>query len=144
MNAEENLPKGVIVSVDAVGSLTAAQAHEQAMALPLPTAVAQLVDFLGATTVAAIAGVKETRAVQQWISSEREPQRAHVLRFALQLALMITDVASSDMARAWFHGSNPHLEDQIPLALLRDRPLESVQVTLMAAVRAFAARTQAA
>jgi hypothetical protein len=110
------------------------------MALPLAEAVAQLVDLLGATTVAGIAGVRETRAVQQWAAGEREPQRPHVLRFALQLALMISSLASRDMARAWFHGSNPHLDDEVPMVLLRDRPLESIQVPLMAAVRSFAAR----
>jgi hypothetical protein len=123
-----------------VSKLSAADAHHEAMALPLAEAVQQLVDLLGATTVAGIAGVRETRAVQQWITGEREPQRPHVLRFALQLALMISSLASRDMARAWFHGSNPHLDDEVPIVLLRDRSLESIQVPLMAAVRSFAAR----
>jgi hypothetical protein len=123
-----------------VSSLSAGDAHNEAMALPLAAVVQQLVDLLGATTVATIGGVRETRAVQQWIASEREPQRPHVLRFALQLALMIASLASREMARAWFHGSNPHLDDQVPVALLRDQPLESIQVPLMAAVRSFAAR----
>ncbi len=134
---------GVSVSSpdESVGArLSASEAHEQAMTLPLAEAVSLLVDFLGATTVAAIAGVKETRAVAQWAASEREPQRAHVLRFALQLTLMISDIGGREMARAWFHGSNPHLGDAVPVALLRDRPLETVQVPLMAAVRSFAAR----
>jgi hypothetical protein len=122
------------------GSLTATEAHEQAMGLPLGAVVAQLVDLLGATTVASVAGVKETRAVQQWMTAEREPQRPHVLRFAMQLALMICDVARRDMARAWFHGSNPQLDDEVPIVLLRDHPLDSVQVPLMAAARSFAAR----
>ncbi|MFZ0683699.1 MAG: hypothetical protein WAM84_12565, partial [Candidatus Cybelea sp.] len=95
-----------------------------------------------ATTVAEIAGVKETRAVQQWASGEREPQRSHVLRFALQLAMMISTVTSRHMAGAWFHGANPHLDDQTPILLLRDQPLESVQVRLMAAVRSFASRKE--
>lgn len=120
--------------------LTAGDAHNEAMGLPLVMVVQRLVDLLGATSVAAIGGVRETRAVQQWMASEREPQRAHVLRFALQLALMISSLASRDMARAWFHGSNPHLDDEVPIVLLRDRPLESVQVQLMAAARSFASR----
>ncbi|MGA8385663.1 MAG: hypothetical protein WB687_10260 [Candidatus Cybelea sp.] len=112
------------------------------MSLPIPTVVESLVGLLGATTVAEIAGVKETRAVQQWASGEREPQRSHVLRFALQLAMMISTVTSRHMAGAWFHGANPHLDDQIPIVLLRDRPLESIQVRLMAAVRSFASRNE--
>jgi hypothetical protein len=104
--------------------------------------VESLVGLLGATTVAEIAGVKETRAVQQWASGEREPQRSHILRFALQLAMMISTVTSRHMAGAWFHGANPHLDDQIPVVLLREQPLESIQVRLMAAVRSFASRDE--
>jgi hypothetical protein len=121
-------------------TLTAGEAHNEAMSLPIPTVVGRLVGLLGATTVAEIAGVKETRAVQQWASGEREPQRSHVLRFALQLAMMISTVTSRHMAGAWFHGANPHLDDQIPIVLMRDQPLESIQVRLMAAVRSFASR----
>jgi hypothetical protein len=121
-----------------VRTLNAGEAHNEAMTLPMGTVVKNLSDLLGATTVAAIGGVQETRAVQHWIAGEREPQRPHVLRFALQLALMICSLESRDMAKAWFHGSNPHLDDRIPIAMLRDQPLEVVQVPLMVAARAFA------
>jgi hypothetical protein len=123
------------------GAHTAGEAHNQAMALPLGSVVAQLSDLLGATTVAAIGGVHETRAVQHWIDGERAPQRAHVLRFALQLALMISSLSTRDLARAWFYGSNPHLDDLTPVQLLRDQSLEAVQVPLMIAVRSFVARS---
>ena len=59
-------------------------AHSHAMELPIADVVSELIDLLGATTVAVIGGVRETRAVQQWTNG-REPQRQHVLRFALQL-----------------------------------------------------------
>jgi len=121
---------------------TAGEAHNKAMSLPTSTVVESLVGLLGATTVAEIAGVKETRAVQQWASGEREPQRAHILRFALQLAMMISTVSTRHMAGAWFHGVNPHLDDQIPIVLLRDQPLEVIQVRLMAEVRSFASRDE--
>ena len=102
--------------------------------------VQQLVDLLGATTVAAIGNVKETRAVNQWLSGEREPQRPHALRFGLQLALMISNHATRERARAWFYGSNPQLEDRSPLVVLRDDPLEEVQGPLVRAVRTFSDR----
>lgn len=56
--------------------------------------------------------------------------------------MMISTVTSRHMAGAWFHGANPHLDDQIPIVLLRDQPLESIQVRLMAAVRSFASRAE--
>jgi hypothetical protein len=109
------------------------------MSLPIEEVVRRLVDLLGATTVAVIGGVKETRAVQQWMTG-REPQRPHVLRFALQIASMIATNASRDIAKAWFHGANPYIDDEVPMLLLRDRSLDSVQGRLLAATRSFAAR----
>lgn len=120
--------------------LNAKQAHSEAMSLPISAVVQSLVDLLGATMVATAGGVKETRAVQQWIDGSREPQRPHVLRFALQIALMISTSATTDRARAWFNGANPHLEDRVPLFVLRDGTLEEIQGPLMFAARAFAAR----
>ena len=114
-------------------------AHEHAMEIPIEDVVRELVALLGATTVAVIGGVKETRAVTQWLSG-RAPQRPHVLRFALQLASMIAVQADREIARAWFHGSNPQLGDAIPMMLLRDSELRHVQGPLLAAARSFAAR----
>jgi len=115
-------------------------AHSQAISLPINEVVKQLVDLLGATNVAVIGGVGETRAVDQWILG-RKPQRSHVLRFALQIGTMIAARTERELARAWFHGSNPYLDDAIPLLLLRDAPLPEVQVKLMTAARAFAAHS---
>jgi hypothetical protein len=113
--------------------------HSHAMSIGISSVVEELVDLLGLTAVAAIGGVNETRAVTQWIGG-REPQRAHVLRFALQLATMIVTAEDRAIARAWFQGSNPHLHDRVPLLMLRNEPLEEIQVPLMAAARSFANR----
>ena len=114
-------------------------AHDHAMEMPIAKIVEELIDLLGATTVAVIGGVNETRAVQQW-ATDRKPQRAHVLRFALQLATMIATQADAEVARAWFHGSNPRLGDEVPMLLLRKKPLDEIQGPLLAAARSFAAR----
>ncbi len=120
--------------------LTDFDAHQYAMSLPIGQVVSELVHILGATTVAVIGGVTETRAVQQWTAG-REPHRQHVLRFALQIASMIAEEADDyEAARAWFQGSNPRLDDAIPALLLRAEPLEEIQGPLMKAARAFAAR----
>jgi hypothetical protein len=102
--------------------------------------VRELAGVLGATTVAIVGGVSETRAVQQWTEG-REPQRAHVLRFALQLAQMISVPGDGKLARSWFFGSNPQLGDAVPAYLLRDKPLAEIQAPLLAAARSFAAHT---
>lgn len=110
------------------------------MSLSIAAVVQELVELLGATTVAVIGGVTETRAVQQWMLG-REPQRAHALRFALQIARMIAAAdGEHETLRAWFQGSNPRLDDAIPALLLQSEPLEKVQGPLVKAARAFAAR----
>lgn len=115
------------------------RAHEHAISSDIRSVVRELVEALGATMVAAIGGVSETRAVKQWMS-DREPQRPHVLRFALQLAWIIGEKGDRNLVRAWFQGLNPHLNDAIPLLLLRERRLTEVQAPLMAAARAFTPR----
>jgi hypothetical protein len=104
-------------------------AHDYVVSLPIREVVRELVQVLGSTTVAAIGGVKETRAVQQW-TVDREPQRPHVLRFALQLALMLTSRADREFTQAWFHAANPRVEDRIPMLVLRDLPLGPNPATL--------------
>lgn len=113
--------------------------HEKAMSLPIGDVVGLLVEMLGLSLVAVIGGVSETRAVQQWMAG-REPQRPQVLRFALQLALMITEAGDGSVARAWFQGSNPRLDDRSPAVMLHTLPLDMIQAPLMSAARAFAAR----
>ena len=120
--------------------LNATEAHNEAMTLETPHLVARLIDLLGASIVARIGNVTETRAVHQWLSGERDPQRQHALRFAFQLASVISDAASRNVARAWFQGSNGELGDRSPVMALRDDPLEEIQVPLMRAVRTFLAR----
>lgn len=116
------------------------EAHKHAMAAPIAQVVSELVGILGATTVAVIGGVMETRAVHQW-KLGRAPQRQHVLRFALQIARMIGSVEDNyESVRAWFQGSNPRLNDGIPALMLRDERLENIQAGLMQAARAFADR----
>ncbi len=119
--------------------LSAGDAHSQAMSSPIAEIVRRLLELLDATTIAVIAGVQETRAVHGWLSG-REPQRPQVLRFALQLATMIATSADAEFCKAWFHGSNPNLNDRVPMIMLRDLPLSEVQGVLLAAALLFAAR----
>lgn len=119
------------------------EAHDWVVRLPIREVVRELVAILGAPTVAVIGGVKEARAVQQWME-DRIPQRPHVLRFALQLAAMLTNEADEEFAKAWFHASNPRLGDRIPTLILRDIPLEEAQGDMLRAARAFAGRSTGA
>jgi len=121
--------------------LNAGDAHTQAMSLPIGEIVSRLLELLDATTIAVLAGVQETRAVHSWLGG-REPQRPQVLRFALQLASMIAVAADAEYCKAWFHGSNPHLGDRVPMLMLRDLRLTDIQPDLLRAARLFADRPQ--
>ena len=94
--------------------------------------------MLGARLVAYLGSVEETRAVRQWAEGEREPSKdvRDRLRVALQVALLLAEAESSEIAQAWFQGLNPQLDDRSPARILREGELEEVGAAVVAA-RAF-------
>lgn len=115
------------------------QAHDRAARLEFPVLVKELAELLGPKLVAYIAGVKEVRAVREWSADERTarspiPDR---LRFAYQVGWLIAPHDSPAVARAWFQGLNPQLDDRSAARLLRDGDLEEVGPLILAAARAF-------
>jgi hypothetical protein len=110
------------------------------MRVPFETAAKELRELLTPRLVAYIAGVRETRAVHQWADGIREAKSAAVeerLRFALQVALLLSEHDTPRVVQAWFRGLNPHLEDRSPARLLRDDELEAAGPLVLAAARAF-------
>lgn len=109
------------------------------MRAPLPEVVVSLRSILGARLCAYIASVKETRAVNEWTEGVRVPavQTQRRLRLALQVAQTIADADDAEVARAWFQGLNPQLEDRSPARLLREGDLDEVGPEIVAAERAF-------
>ena len=114
-------------------------AHVHATRAPFDQVASSLRELLGAKLTAYLGSVKETRAVNQWAGGEREPSEAVQLRLrhALQVALMIADADGAGVARAWFQGMNPQLDDRSPARLLRDGELDEVGAEVLGAARAF-------
>lgn len=114
-------------------------AHVHATRAAFHEVAASLRDLLGAKLTAYLGSVKETRAVNQWASGEREPGEAVQLRLrhALQVALMIAEADDAAVARAWFQGMNPQLDDRSPARLLREGDLDEVGPEVLRAARAF-------
>lgn len=114
-------------------------AHVQATRAPFDQLAARLRELLGGKLTAYLGSVKETRAVNQWANGEREPGEAVQLRLrhALQVALMIAEADGPGVARAWFQGVNPQLDDRSPARLLREGDLEEVGPEVLRAARAF-------
>ena len=114
-------------------------AYEHAARVDFPVLVKELSELLGPKLVAYIAGVREVRAVRQWSTGEREarepiPAR---LRLTLQVASLIAQHDNASVARAWFQGLNPQLDDRSAARLLREGELDEVGPQILSAARAF-------
>jgi len=119
------------------------QAHQDSVRLPDAELVARLRDLLGAKLVAYLGSVGETRAVRQWAdpSDSRTPSAAVLnrLRLAYRVAAVLTVRDTPAVARAWFQGMNPRLNDVAPARLLRDADLDEAGPVVLSAARAFSA-----
>ena len=118
------------------------EAYEAATRANVEVLVKELRAALGPRLVALLAGVTETRAVNQWAEGTRElrsPTTEQRLRLAYQLWKLITTRDSDGVAQAWFTGLNPKLDDTSPARLVRDGDLDEVGPRLLAAARSFAA-----
>lgn len=114
-------------------------AHVQAVRSSFPEVVAALRDILGLKLCAYVGSVKETRAVNEWAKDIREPSDVvkRRLRLAFQVAQAIAEVDGPEVARAWFQGLNPQLDDRSPARLLREGDIDEVGPEVIAAERAF-------
>jgi hypothetical protein len=102
--------------------------------------VRELVDILGASLVAAIGHVKNTRTVRHWMQGEKQPEQIDRLRLALQVALFMQAAGESkDVVNAWMRGMNLRLHDEAPAIVIADEPLVVARRDVMAAARAFLA-----
>ena len=115
------------------------EAYEHSARVDFPVLVKELSELLGPKLVAYIAGVREVRAVRQWSTGEREAREPiHArLRLALQVAWLIARHDNASVARSWFQGLNPQLDDRSAARLLREGELDEVGPQILSAARAF-------
>jgi hypothetical protein len=118
------------------------QAYERSVRADLPELVGELRSVLGSKLVAYIAGVNETRAVQQWSEpGGRRPSNAveQRLKIAFRVAELIAASDGDRVAQSWFQGLNPRLDDVSPARALREGDLDEVGPKILDAARTFAA-----
>jgi len=119
--------------------------------IPFPRVVEELVEILGALLTATVASVGETRRLKMWIDGQESTssRRQQVLRFALQVAMILVDRYDREVAQSWFQGLNRHLQDEVPALLLRDLnapdkhgflDVVEVEKRILSAARNFAER----
>ena len=117
-------------------------AYVNAVRLSSAELTGELRALLGAKLVAYLGGVKETRAVRQWVEGSRQiagVDNQRRLRLAYQAAKLIAERDDPGVVQAWFQGLNPALADRSPARLLRDGDLDDVGPQVLAAARQFAA-----
>lgn len=112
----------------------AEQAHRKTVEWNISDIAKYLQDALGATLVAYMAGVADSKAVGAWATGERTPRppATERLRTAFQVFHLLQDEDSPHTVRAWFIGLNPQLDDESPATALREGRLKDVVVAARA------------
>lgn len=113
----------------------AVEAHRKSVALSTADIASFLQDTLGAKLTAYIADVSDPKMVGKWANGTKPAaDRERRLRDAHQIFQTIMAAEDEYVARAWFIGMNPNLEDQTPADVLREGRARDV----MAAARTYA------
>jgi hypothetical protein len=114
-------------------------AHRIATSATFPEVVRGLSDILGKKLTAYLAGAKDTRAIDRWVSGV-DPYRGadERLRRAYAVALTLLEADHARVVQAWFTGLNPELDDRSPIRLLAEGSEDDARAVLGAA-RAFRA-----
>lgn len=96
-----------------------------------------LIENLGPKLVAHMVG-RDPQAVQRWAKGDQRPQQDDIerrLRAVFSIYELITQNDTRYVARAWFLGMNPQLDDASPAEAVANGDLREA----MAAARAFTA-----
>ena len=115
-------------------------AYKDALVLPSWEQAAYLLDTIGPRFTTAAVGLQDARTVRRWREATMAPREHDVagrLAILYRLTRVIADVYSPDVAMAFLRSSNPQLDDDSPLMVLREGDPEETQKPLLAAVRAF-------
>ena len=119
----------------AQGAEAADTAHRKTAQLSIEDIARFLQDTLGTKLTAYIVGVNDARAVSKWANgTQPNPQRQKLLRDTHTIFQTILQAEDEYVARAWFIGMNPHLDDEAPADALREGRVKDV----VAAARAYA------
>lgn len=110
------------------------QAHAKAIQADLADVVMRLSETLGNSLVAVMVG-RDAKTVGRWGAGSNVPgeREEALLRNTLQVVELLISVDSPSVARAWFMGMNPQLDDNSPAETVAEGRIRDV----MAAARLF-------
>jgi len=88
-----------------------------------------LQQLFGQPLVAAIAGVRDLKAVGRWASGQDIPrdEAAAALQNALAIVELLRTQENDETVLSWFRGVNPELGDHPPALLVRKQPANVAQ-----------------
>ena len=107
----------------------AVSSHAETTRLDIHELVRRLNSHLGATIVAALAGVRDSKLPYRWAKPDGptpNPETEERLRAAHRTWLMLADAESDHTARSWFIGANPLLDEVAPFMALREGESQKV------------------
>jgi hypothetical protein len=109
-------------------------AHSRAVQGEVHDIVRELQGALGQALLSVIVD-KDARSVARWVAGTTSPSHAseQVLRDTFQVYELIASADAPSVARAWFMGMNPQLDDASPAEALAEGRARDV----IAAARAF-------
>jgi hypothetical protein len=116
------------------------RAYKEALTTSPALQAQYLLDSIGPRISAASLGLADARQVKAWARDETYP-REHLVggRLALlfRIVYVIVETQGANVAALFLRSSNPQLDDEVPLLLLRDGDPDLIQGRLLAATRAF-------
>ncbi|QHK18533.1 hypothetical protein GU243_00615 [Pseudarthrobacter psychrotolerans] len=115
------------MSIDATVGTAAVRTNE----LGIREIVRRLNNGLGPTLVAGLTGSKDRRISHKWAKDEGpEPNAAAVRRLmsAIRLWTELSDAHGEHVARLWFIGSNPWLDEDSPVEAIMEGRFKDVRV----------------
>jgi hypothetical protein len=110
------------------------EAQRRVVSASAATMAGHLQGLFGQRITALITGVNDPKTVGRWIRGQ-EPQESHYRRLqdAYHVITLLEVAESEQVARAWFLGMNPDLDNQAPAAVLTDDPIYGAQRIMRAA-----------
>jgi hypothetical protein len=112
------------------------EAHERSVTMDIAGVAGYLQEVLGQKLVAHIASVRDPKGVGQWARGTQVPrlEAERRLRATYQILHLLLTVDSPHVARAWFIGMNPQLDDEAPADIIREGHLREALVAAQAFV----------
>lgn len=116
--------------------MTSQSDADEAAVLDALELITRLHKALGATLLAALAGARSATAPIAWLRDGVPPTAAEMtrLRFAYWQWCAIASVEGDEVARVWFLGANPWLDDDTPVNAIREGRFSAVSTATNAMV----------